>query len=153
MTIGIIQVLLLQTTPVGSQIRQYMIHVQLVGVFQTVEAAVYGKLLDLRIHHTTVQIGEFPSVSVVHPLHGILLRVIAAAAVGRWTLSAATAPIGQLLLAAATRTAWSSSTVASARWAATIARAACQSVVSKNQNNLISVSICPSVARANGHAF
>ena len=79
-TTGIIRVLLLPPTPVGSQIRQYMIHVQQVGVFQTVEAPEYGTQQDLRIHHMTVQTREYHLVSVLRPLHGILLRVIAAAA-------------------------------------------------------------------------
>ena len=135
-TIGIIRVLLLQTTPVGNQIRRYMIHVQQVGVFRTEKAPEYGTQQDLRKHHMTVQTKALISASAVHPLHGILLRVIATAAMGHWAMSATTATIGQLLLTATTHSACTSSTMAlSVRRDTSIGRTASRSVVSKNQND------------------
>ena len=88
------------------------------------------------------QIKEYHSVSAVHPPLGIQLRVGAASLMGRCTMSAATAAIGRLLLAMTTLTTCSSTTMAtSVRRAAAVARAVFLSVVSKNQNNLISGSL------------
>ena len=149
-----IGIILLVTTHYGSRRRQYMIHVQSVGVFQTVEATVYGKLLDLRAHHMTVQTKALISVSAVHPPLGIQLRVLAATAMAVWTMSAAPASIGQFLLAATSHAACTSSAMAvSVRRTASVGRTASQSVVSKNQNNSIRVSMCPSLARACGHGL
>lgn len=99
----------------------------------------------------TIQIKEYHSVSAVHPPLGIQLRVFAAATVGHWNMSATTAAIGQFLLTATKPTARTSSAMAVSIWrAAAIGRTASRSVVSKNQNNSISESVCPSVARAYG---
>ena len=149
-----IGIILLVTTRYGSRRRQSMIHVQSVGVFQTVDSMASGTQQDLRIHHMTDQTREYHLVSLLRPLHGILLRVFATAALGRCSMSATTAAIGQLPLTATTRTNCTTLAMAvSIRGTAAVGRAASQSVVSKNQNNLISVSMCPSVARAYGHAL
>ena len=80
--------------------------------------------------------------AVLQPL-GILLRVIAATPVGRCTMSAAMATIGQLLLAVTTLTACASATVAaSIHPAATIERSGLASVASKSDSDSGSYEPC-----------
>ena len=135
--IGIIPVRHLPITPVGQPRKsQFMTHVLQGGVFLMVEVMVYGQRQDLLILHTMA--AGCLSVSVLLQQHGILLRVLAPAAVH--TMSAATAAIGLLLHTATTRISCTSTAIAaSIRRAAAIARAVTRSVASKNQNNLISV--------------
>jgi hypothetical protein len=96
----------------------------------------------------------FQVISATLQPSGTLLLVVASAAMGHWVMLAATASVGQLLLTATTHAACTSSAMAmSIRRATSIGRTATQSVVSKNQNNSISESVCPSVARAYGRAF
>ena len=136
--IGITPEILQPTTPVGPHqkaVSQYTTHVQQVGVFQMVVVMVYGQRQDLVAQHTTVQIGECLSASHHLPQLGILLRVIAAAAMAVSTVSVTSATIGLPPLAASMRTLCISATMAtSICLAATIARTASRSVVSKNQN-------------------
>ena len=136
--IGITPEILQQTTPVGpphQAISQYTTHVQPVGVFQMVETMVYGRRRDLVTEHTIVQMKGFLSASHHLPQLGILLRVFATAAMAACSMSVTSAAIGLPLLAATTRTAWASTTMAaSIRLTTTIARTASQSVVSKNNS-------------------
>ena len=124
---------------------QFTTHVLPVGVFLTEGVMVYGQRQDLVPQHTIVQMKEYLSASHHLPQLGILLRVVAAtvmavSAVSATTATATTATIGLLLLTITTRTTYTSATLAaSIRRAATFARTATLSVVSKNQNNLISV--------------
>ena len=133
--------MLQQTTPVGPLQKprnQYTIHVQPVGVFLTEVVMVYGQGRDLMILHTTVQMKGYLSASHHLPQLGILLRVIATAAVAACTMLVTTATIGLplLLISAATScTTWVSATKAtSIRLTAPLARTASQFAVSKNQN-------------------
>ena len=151
---GMIPVPLQLTTLVGNHLRLSTILVHQVGVFLTVEVMAYGKLQDSQTRHVIAQMKEYHSVSAVHPPLGIQLRVLARTAKGRCTMSAASATIGQFLLTAAAHASCTSTTMAmSIRRAAAVGRWASQSVASKNQSNSISESVCPSVARAYGHAF
>ena len=138
MTIGITPVHLQQTTPVGpprQAISQFTTHVQPVGVFLTEVVMVYGQRQDLVPQHTTVQMKEYLSASHHLPQLGILLRVIATTAMAVSAMSVTTATVGLPLLAATTRTAWTSATMAaSVRLTTTLARAAAQSAVSKNNS-------------------
>ena len=137
-TIGITPEILQQTTPVGpphQAISQYTTHVQPVGVFLTEVVMVYGQRQDLVPQHTTVQIKGCLSASHHLPQLGILLRVIATASTAVCAMSGATATVGLLLLAITSRSTCTSTTMAaSIRRTTTVARAAAQSVVSKNNS-------------------
>ena len=77
----------------------------------------------------------FLSASHLLPQLGILLRVIATTTMAVSSMSVTAASIGLPLLAASARTTCSSTTMAtSVRLAATLARSATQSVVSKNNS-------------------
>ena len=137
-TIGITPEILQQTTLVGPPLikpSQYTTHVQPVGVFLTEVVMVYGQRQDFLIPHTTVQIEGFLSASHHLPQLGILLRVIAPTALAVSAVSVATATIGLPLLTATSRTTCTSPAMAtSIRLTTTIARAASQSAVSKNNS-------------------
>ena len=137
-TIGITPEILQPTTPVGpphQAISQYTTHVQLVGVFQMVVVMVYGQRPDFIIPHTIVQMEGFLSASHLLPQLGILLRVIATTTMAVSAMSVTAATIGLPLLAATTRsTCTSAAMAASIRLTSAIARAATQSVVSKNNS-------------------
>ena len=82
-TIGITPETLRQTTSVGQlqKLRnQFTTHVQPVGVSLMEVVMVYGQRQDLMILHTTVQMKEYLSASHLLPQLGILLRVVAEAA-------------------------------------------------------------------------
>ena len=104
-TIGIIRVLLLQTTPVGNQIRRSTTHVHQVGVFLTEMAMVYGQRQDLMILHMMVQMRAYLSVYHFLPQHGILLRALSTAEVAACGWSVTKAAIGLPLLLVTERTA------------------------------------------------
>ena len=96
------------------------------------EAMAFGQRLGLIILHTIRQTKEYLSIYHLLQQLGILLRVIAAATVGRCTMSAASATIGRFLLTTTAHTSWNSSTMAmSIRRPAAIGRTAFQSVASK----------------------
>ena len=83
---------------------------------------------------------EYLSASRLLQKLGILLRVVATTAMAVSTVSVTSATIGLLLLTVTGRIACTSTTMAaSVRRPTTIARTVNLSVVSKNQNNLISV--------------
>ena len=140
MKIGITPVHLQQTTPVGPHqkaVSQSTTHVHQVGVFLTEVVTVYGQRQDLIPQHTTVQIKGCLSASHHLPQLGILLRVIAPTALAVSAVSVATATIGLPLLTvtATSRTTCTSPAMAtSIRLTTTIARAASQSAVSKNNS-------------------
>ena len=137
-TIGITPEILQQTTPVGPHqkaVSQSTTHVHQVGVFLTEVVTVYGQRQDLIPQHTTVQIKGCLSASHHLPQLGILLRVIAPTALAVSAVSVATATIGLPLLTATSRTTCTSPAMAtSIRLTTTIARAASQSAVSKNNS-------------------
>ena len=137
MTIGITPEILQQTTPVGQPhqpISQFTTNVQPVGVFLTEVAMVYGQRQDLMILHTTVQMKVYLSASHLLQKLGILLQVVATLMAGS-AMSVTQAAIGLPLLAATSRTAWSSTTLATfTRRPTGIARRATQSAVSKNNS-------------------
>lgn len=137
--IGIIPVRHLPIIPVGQPRKsQFMTHVLQGGACLMVEVMVYGQRQGLLILHTMA--AGYLSVSVLLQQHGILLRVLAATPAAVSALSEASATIGLLLLTITARTACASATMAASfRRTTTIARTVSLSVVSKNQNNLISV--------------
>ena len=155
-TIGITPEILQPTTPVGpphQAISQYTTLVQPVGVFLTEVEMVYGQRRDLMILHPIGQIEGYLSASHHLPQLGILLRVIATAAVAACTMLVTTATIGLPLLTATTRAAWTSPTMAASICLAnTVARTATQSAVSKN-NSKSACSGNPCVAGLSEHAF
>ena len=119
-----------------------MTRVQQVGVFPTVAVMESGRRLDLMILPMTEQIKVYRSISVLRQLLGILVRVFAAAMASS-SMSVASVLIGLHLLSAVianARTACASTAMAASDRADTAnARRVYQSVVSENQNNLISV--------------
>ena len=137
-TIGITPVHLQPTTPVGpphQAISQYTTHVQPVGVFLTEVEMVYGQRRDLMILHPIGQIEGYLSASHHLPQLGILLRVLATTTMAVSAVSVTSATIGLPLLTATTRTTWASAALATSfRLAASVARMASQSVVSKNNS-------------------
>ena len=161
-TIGIIPAHIQQITIVGSHLRRFTTHVHKVGVFRAKIVMVFGQLrlalrhLLMMTHYTTAATRErtSPAGSALQVQSGTLLRVIATATMGHCTMSATSAAIGRLLLPVSSHgTCTSTAMAVSVRWTAAIGRTASLSVVSKNQNNSISESVCPSVARAYGRAF
>lgn len=145
--IGIIQVIPQQMTPVGSHLRLSTILVHQVGVFPMAEVMVFGRkhLVHLQLipGHTTAPIKVFLSASAVLQPLGILLRVLATAALGRWVVSAAVATIGQLLLSIASLTACTSTAMATSVHPATaIERTGLASVASKSDSDSGSYEPC-----------
>ena len=148
---GIILVPHLQITLVGlhqKRLNPSTTHVQPVGVFLMEEAMVSGQRHVVQVQTSTTlttapkKAWTSPASSAQHPPSGILLRVVATTTMAVSAVSATSATIGLLLLTVTftTPTTCTSTTLAaSMRRAATIARTAGRSVVSKNQNSLISV--------------
>ena len=111
------------------------------------EEMVFGRkhLVHLQLipGHTTAPIKVFLSASAVLQPLGILLRVVATATMGRWTMSATMASIGQLLLTVTTLTACTSTTVAtSIHPTTTIERTGLASVASKSDSDSGSYEPC-----------
>lgn len=116
-------------------------------MFPMEEEMVFGRkhLVHLQLipGHTTAPIKVFLSASAVLQPLGILLRVVATATMGRWTMSATMASIGQLLLTVTTLTACTSTTVAtSIHPTTTIERTGLASVASKSDSDSGSYEPC-----------
>ena len=103
--IGIILLATIHCGQLLTKLSQFTTHVLLVGVFQTAEVAAFGQRLGLMILHTIRQMKEYLSAFHLLPQLGILLRVIATAAMAACTMSVTSVTIGLSLLAAAARTA------------------------------------------------